>query len=557
MLVMSKEIIATYEMIKGYKNYPSNYILTISEFIDNSIGSYQDNNPENDINGLEITIEFNTVNQKNKRIIISDNAKGMSADELENAMQPNDRRNKNDTQYNQYGVGMKLGIFWYGAGCTIWSKKQNGIENKLELLTTDNDAYSKIVVDAKKSTDNRIKTSSGTIVEISSIYDNRDITNKYADLEKLSNGLGWRYNKLIQRGLKIKIKIRSSDSKKDKDILIEPYFNKPFNIKQLIDDKTNSSQNKKQRENYFDMKIQEIYDDLLQKYNNGNLPDEVLQVYNLINERKDVTLSKKLFINGKEAELIFSIIDADTKNKAQYSGVTIYHMDRAIMHGPNDKQKNQNFEFVERTGASGAKATFRWLYGELNLTGIEVPDENKSSFSWSKNGKEELQNELEIIHKNLEPFLKMIASMKDIKTNSLPTESTIKEILEQTTEKFNFADLAKPRTFQNENYEQGIKYDSLEIFGDKFQVQVLETENSNCKFIQVDKDYQNKSLNIYIESENKFWKPFVTNADFKGKLLYPLAILLGFAELTYNNPEYESTKSFSEIVSELIEKWVI
>ena len=560
---MSRKIIATYEMIKGYKNYPTNTCLALSEFIDNSIGSFQQNNPNNPIDGLIVTILFDNRNSKNKKIIISDNANGMSAEKMEEAMQPNDRRGKSDVQYNQYGVGMKLGIFWFGSDCTIWSKQKNFQENKLVFGASEKNDQDEVFVDAVESEDNKVKYSSGTTIEIYNVYDNegKDFISRRGELDKLLDGLGWRYNKLIQKGLTIKVIVRTNEAKKNDDYLVKPYFNKPFNINQLINKNKNSNITKQQRVDYYNRKIQELYEKLTS--NNSNPSNEIIDAYNKINNDEDVELTKTLVINGKEVELKYAIMDANRSNMARYSGVTLYHMDRAIMHGPNDLGKNNNFSFVERTGFSGGKARFRWLYGELNLTGIENPDENKSNFTWSGNSKQELQQQLEEIYEKLLPLLELISSIKEIDTNKPPNEKETKLISEQLTSKFsNISFLKKPEIIcSSKNSDENAIKNSWDIFGEQYEIIISET-NSIENFLEINADDRNKRLEIFIQAENKFWKPFVTNDKFKGELLYPLCIILAVSQWIYNNDEKLSeidknkTKDYSTIIDELIKRWI-
>jgi hypothetical protein len=58
-----------------------------------------------------INIDIDYSDNENKKITITDNANGMGMLELLDAMQPNSREGKTDNDYNQYGIGMKLGIF--------------------------------------------------------------------------------------------------------------------------------------------------------------------------------------------------------------------------------------------------------------------------------------------------------------------------------------------------------------------------------------------------------------------------------------------------------------
>lgn len=562
---MSKKIIATYEMITGYKNYPTNFGLAISEFIDNSIGSYQNNNVSNTIDGLMITIKFDNTNLNNKKIIITDNANGMSPDEMENAMQPNDRKGKKDTQYNQYGVGMKLGIFWYGSDCTIFSKRYNKNEYKLEFLTSTKNLNEEVYVEAIKSKDDKIVYNSGTTIEISHIYDGRDIVSKKNGIKELIDFLGWRYNKLIAKGLLIKIIIKTNEIKKNEELIVQQFSNKPFNMQQLFSDKKGkrlSKEIEKQRKDFYNKRINELYNKLEEK---KSFSEEMINIFNKVNTLEDFVFSKEITINGKKVILSYAIMDAHCSNMNKYQGLTIYHLDRAIRHGPNGNKgegMNSTMEFIERSGGSGQHPRYRWLYGEINLTGIENPDQNKNDFLWSSNGKEELIQQLREIYLNLKDFLEIISSTDEIEKNNLPNEREQQDIGVQLYAKLPNADIESVTVTKNSTNlsENATSLNKWKIFGELYDVIVSETNCIN-NFLDVKVDEYNKKIEILIQAENKLWKPLINNQDFKGELLYPFAIILGFSEWIYNNDDAlekfdkNKSKTFIEIIDELIKRW--
>lgn len=548
---MSKEIIATYEMLRQYRYTPSNYWLAISEFIDNSIGNYQNNNTNNDIDGLIINIRFDWRDRENRKIIIIDNAKGMSASRLEEAMQPCDRTNKSDTQYNQYGVGMKLGIFWYGENALIYSK-QNNKESKLELITHNINLSQKVIVNAEPSNDNVIKYNSGTYIEISKIYDERNIIDQKNQLNLLKEALGWRYNKLIDKGLKIYIDVASDKNKTEPQTLIQPYFNKPFKLEQLTNNKKQSELTNKQRENEYIKRMNKLYEEKMKKNNFTPLFSEV---WNKVINHEEVEVYKTIKVNNHDVQLKICIMDANRTNMAQYCGVTIYHMDRAIMHGPN-KDQSGNFQFVQRSGASGDKARFRWLYGELNLTGIEQPDQNKSRFLWSASGEYDLKNELEQIYNELEELLVIISTISDVDSNKKLSESEANKISENMVNKVKYF---KPiGTATDEQGNIGIS-GTCKIFNTNFEVRIFERDDIN--FLEIDVNDIENIFKIYIERENVFWKPFISKTEFKQELLYPIALYLGVSEWIIDNEDkknqikkYEN-KRFLEILSTIVKDY--
>lgn len=231
-----KQLVATYGMIVNYANEKTILWLALSEFIDNSISSWQGkDNVDSSVDGLKISIIFDDTDSENRKVIITDNANGMDSDELVNAMQPSDTKGKKDTHYNQFGVGMKLAIFWQGEDGTVYSKTKNGQEYYVELKTSNHDRSEAVEVESKVSHDNMIKYSSGTTIIIEKIYKNK----WYKSIEEIEEALGWRYRELLSSkknnyaGMEINIHVMSSDSKKsngNKVYSVKPTFIDAFTL---------------------------------------------------------------------------------------------------------------------------------------------------------------------------------------------------------------------------------------------------------------------------------------------------------------------------------------
>ena len=559
---MSKEIVATYEMIRGYKNRPTNEWLAISEFIDNSISSYvgdKENRgkPSRSINGCRINIEFNNEDEDNVKIIISDNARGMSSSELEDAMQPSNRDGNSSNQYNQYGVGMKLGIFWFGENGTIYTKQENNDEYKLEFFTENKSNKEKIFVEAIPNSNRVIKGDHGTTVVISKVYEDRDPILKRDVINRIEKALAWRYKKLLCDGLIIRLIVKSSDEKKNRDIFIKPFEIKPFNYKDFIEEKNNTI-TKNQREDEYKERLTDLY----YKFANGDIDDDLTkEAYEKLYYQQDLIFEKEIIVNNHPVTIKFGIMSSLIRKKNQYSGLTIYHKDRAIVHGPNDVH-NSAKQFVQvNIGVSGDTAQFRYLYGELDLTGIEEPDENKSKFLWSLNGENDLESELEKIFYSLKPILDIITKVVDIKSNSIPkNEKEVKQIQDQAKTKLSVFNHFIPT--QNENNEMELTGYCI-LHNEEYKVSICETNSNEVNFIQVDHDGYNRSLTIRIEAEHKFWKPLIGEKNFKGEFLYPIALLLGVTEYFYNNPDVinavdpKNEKSYIDIIQTLVREWSV
>jgi hypothetical protein len=128
------------------------------------------------------------------------------------------------------------------------------------------------------------------------------------------------------------------------------------------------------------------------KYSNSrtkeNLDDEDIddfldlriEAYEKFMKNENLIFEKSIHINGKDTKIKFGILGGDFQknkkgfSKEKYCGLTTYHIDRAINHGPNNEQCT-NLMFTK-----SKDPTRVWVYGEINLTDIEEPDKNKSKF---------------------------------------------------------------------------------------------------------------------------------------------------------------------------------
>ncbi|MGL4951894.1 MAG: ATP-binding protein, partial [Mycoplasma sp.] len=340
---MSKELKATYEMIIGYKNRPTNHWLAIGEFIDNSISSYQNKNTSNPVNGLIIDIEIDSSDLKNRKVIITDNANGMTAKGMEDATQPNDRKDKSDSDINQYGVGMKLGSFWLGQDLTFYSKVKNGKEHKLSIVTSTADLNSSVSVEAVESRENKIKTDSGTKIIVSNVYDNRDLLSHATKASKFERALGWRYSHLLSNGLVINIHFRNADGTKNSDKQITPFIRKYMRAEELfeIDPKRNKDKNYIKLQKEKQKKLSRDIDLLISNMSNDHelLNNSLLnEAVSKIQRNEELKFSKLIKVNNKLTALEFGIVSEECNEAklSEMSGVCVKHAGRAIMHGPND-----------------------------------------------------------------------------------------------------------------------------------------------------------------------------------------------------------------------------
>ena len=235
------------------------------------------------------------------------------------------------------------------------------------------------------------------------------------------------------------------------------------------------------------------------------------------NEPLETTI--KIFLNNNECSLKFGILNNEVTLK-NYCGLTIYHLDRAIIHGPNlESSKNSCYYFADSKSSSTTKAL--WLYGEIDLTGVEKPTQNKEEFDWSYDGKENLKNILNEIYENMNStILDFIVDISQIKSNN---KNNIESSKDAITKKFINAHDANIKTGGNNLELLNFK---ININGKDVEIEISE---SGKEFLEVYHDDINNKFTLIFDPENKFWQPFLSTKNFKEQILNPTIIVLGLA----------------------------
>lgn len=589
-----KQLVATYGMISNYKNEKTNLWLALAEFIDNSISSWQGkDNLEKSVDGLKISLTFDERDETNRKVIITDNANGMNSDELVNSMQPSDTTGKKDTHYNQFGVGMKLAIFWQGKDGIVFSKTKNNDEYYVELRTSQHESNEAVSVESKLSPYNKVQYESGTTIIIEKIYPNKWIK----DLKLITDAFGWRYRELLKNdknsfsGMEIKINWLSSDDKKtknDANEIVKPKFITPFllnNFKEIFFNKKDYDKNKF-LENY-EKDIKELMDEfpemndfpkkrnILNKFclkllNGEPLIDKIDIEFEVENTKKTTTLTYGIIdYSVKE--------DAKTGGFAAYSGVTTFHLKRAINHGPNYKIDGSSgsscIQFDENTQrnkkASGGNPTWRRLYGEIDLTGIEVPDVNKSQFNWSLNGYENLTKELKDIWDALHELLIKIVGWEYFRISSTLDKETDRNKNKIVNNFKRICNQYKIDASIQISPEDRRSKPCFTLKKENIKIWIDESNEKNIDFITVHDDYDGeyKNIYVYIDVNHIFWKPFMDDEDSKidlrSNVTYPIVLLLVISYLYLDgnkllsdflniDDDQEEPKSFYDVINSVV-----
>lgn len=552
---MKKNIVANYQMIKHYYYHPSNMWLALSEFLDNSISSWSGKENQNPIDGLKIDIIFDETTKNNNKIIIKDNAKGMKEEELLNAMQPNNSLNKESHHYNQYGIGMKFGCFWYGENAAIYTKTENDNEYKVVLETLNKSPNESVVVESEISNDNLIKTKSGTVIVISNVYADRFPSN--SKIATIKTALGWRYSKLIKKGLIINIEIKSNDKKKNSVEKITEFEIKPFKFDDFVAVRKDENKNNPNFQN----QVNKWIDDIIE------LKEKTLYELNALKEEEDETrkrkriliefcekfingqelfVSKEIIVNNKKVNFNFGIISPKEKNLNKISGVTTYHIDRAINHGPNDDENKSPpicFDTNKNVG-SGGDPTWRHLYGDVDLTYAEIPDINKSGFLWSNEGKDNLYKEIKNVWESLKKLLNKINEFKnDTPTKTIDTNKEFDETINNINDVLDNNILQLSKKSDEDNYEK--KYIDFQLVNKKRRIRIVETNGEKDKFIKISSYNDNNNITLITFNVNhQFWKPFInkekTNSNYRGRTVYPIVLILAICNELFKNNNHNN-----------------
>ena len=587
-----KKLVVTNDLIRGYSNEPTTHWLCLSEFIDNSVSSYKNKNPNNPIDGLIINIDIDYSDNKNKKITITDNANGMNEAELEDSMQPNNTKGKSENDYNQYGIGMKLGIFWFGEDVLIYSKKKDEKTYCIDFETRTKNKSEEVRFEVIETDENIFPYfKSGTKIIISNIYNKRKINGP--ELQKIINALGWRYSKLIQRGLKISLSYNiDKKSPLNKIYDVKEYKNVPFNFNQFInyqngkskritDEKIKDIKSKIEIElteleeiNCLDDKEKrERLSDHFKKMENGsvinkerietindinNFLDLRIEAYEKFLNGKDLYFEREIEINRKNTKIFFGILGGDFQNdkkgfsKEKYTGLTTYHIDRAINHGPNKEEKCTNLMFTDTT----SDPTYRWMYGEINLTGIESPDKNKSKFDWSYDeSKDEktdvvLQKQTKLLYKSLWSLIRYIVELTQPKYQKIEkiTSDELKIVKSDVSNHLPNID------FSINKDEEGDNFLNFSILQNEYEARIYENNRLGTDLIKIERNEDKKIIKVYFNNDHIFWKPLLTNEDthIRGKMIYPIIITMMISNevslLNYLNKK-DFIQTFNEVVS--------
>lgn len=158
---------------RHFRGYDLDSWTCLGEFVDNSLGSYLHKETKKYLQKkklkkkLKVEIYRDT---KNKRIIIKDNAGGISETDLDRALKIGDRP-QYAKGFNEFGVGMKMASFWFAPKWTITTSALGETDEKQIIFDVDdielNNRTALPVVYTKKVPEEE----SYTYIELEDIYE--------------------------------------------------------------------------------------------------------------------------------------------------------------------------------------------------------------------------------------------------------------------------------------------------------------------------------------------------------------------------------------------------
>lgn len=506
-----------YLNLHNYKSERLDISFCLSEFIDNSISSYdttywQKNKFEQP---LIIDIKFNF---KENTYTITDNAGGMDIEELKHAMkiEKNLVSNKgvDNTRKNQYGIGMKSAIFWFGYDAHIFTKK-DGLTIKGDYQAREMNDSDDVNCKFDFVKDEVIKSESGTKIKIFDVYKNtRPLTDE--KLKQVSIFLGARYSNYLNKDAIKKCIIRlTTDYKNDaKYKEVEPfslYNNTEIGVFKF-DNVTKSKSNdevKKIIENHY----KEV----------SKFPNELEEFEKKILNNQYLEFDDKIYINNRAGDKTYQAkVKVYILNKASesYSGVGIIHSDRYIKHPASTKFLKDVLGgmYIPFKDETDLEHRWKWIWVDLKLTDIEsnemcqkiYPDKNKTGILFDDNS--------DIVEED----------------GDLPNASFKSSLIELFKKWRNFVEIVREINGSDEKYSRKNKVSGLKKSDkDSLLTKLNYSSKNNDYTVEVDRIVADENV-LFIEKDNG-----EINEDGTKKISYDYNIQNKYFDSFINNKDME------------------
>lgn len=545
-----------------YKSESYSLPLMLSEFIDNSISSWEKSINENNVNGLEIYFVFykfyeDGSDEEQRIIFVKDNAGGMSLDDLKKSCEMYDTEGKSENDLNQYGIGMKSAMSWLGPDSIVATKKeQDDFILTADFITSNKNNRDEWKIPIKKirySDENKYKLDKrGTSIIVSSVSRDRfDIFENVNDRNKRINFikafLGWKYKYYLKQGLLIKFDFINDEkgfkAKKGFDNFLIDSFEIPFWKKSdfinLI------KENNKNNENFDELILRKRFEQKIKKLqqDNGNPNSLEYKICDLILNDKEVKITYKLSLdvpNSKNSELEIKNLGIISSSKLKnfgykdLQGLSIFHHNRGIDIGPFCKnlfsgRMPRTYAFSSSGESKMSDSSLIRLTGETSVKDVQ-PEINKYITLFSESEKASLRLKLEEIWKK--DFFKVLRIILD------------------TENEFKYDN--KPTKFMNEDIGKKIGADSNNKLNQETNNEVdfcMNEEESKWKYHF---KYDNESYIFFLIENNRLTKAFDYSEIAKNEI-----------EIKYNYfhsiwfPLNEKKGEISKKIRNIIHPWVI
>lgn len=585
---MKKLDVRTYDDYITLKNNPTESFLMISELIDNSISSFDNQHGGIDWGNdkLEIKVDFyfdkkvkkdvhGTLAQSNSYVRVIDNAYGMDEEQLINAIRLNKKNDESISINNRHGRGLKQCAFYFGATLDIetWKETVDADGNKRDIINSivlDTNAFKsddEVMLETipLKEYELQVLNSRGTAISIFNVFDIKTFTEKKFD--DLKNSITYRYIKLIKDGkLEIKYcnKINEEVHYKGEDDINE-YFTEFSEHDEFI---SKVSQNF----NYGAEKMSKVInlsrEGLMELIKDGGSRIGVAALIKYEKTREDAfaaisgLLMKSVFdneteyhweqvlnINGKELPVRFWRLQ---KGTSRYRGFRVFEGERALLHPPMSDDGTGPSTYYEPVFPSSSEtgSTENRFAGEFDITKIgatTTTDKSKFIFNSSKD-EEELNEQLSMIWRIYNTFEINGRSNTKVEGKMMNKKDAyvIKSVMESKFGKYN----RNIEVYEDNNKDMVVAFELL--VNDKYWKLEIRTDNQEYPAQIWNKqkgvnDDGEEVLLITAYTSHPIWRRMDRSKGFFQESLLPITTFVVHYEISNITEEFEKDEIKDEL----------
>ena len=496
-------MLTPYKTLEAKKNNYSKPYLMIAELVDNCIDSWNKNDTTEKLS-IEVRMDF-----FKRKIVIEDNAFGMSKMELLNSVEFN--KEKQGNVIGMFGVGLKNASFWFGQDMKITSN--NGEEtNTTSVLLSEQIKRDALDEPVKW----RIETGSilrhrGTRVEINNVYKDRSMTDK--QITELLDILEVKY----------------------RNYLIGSSTHEPIAISFIHIDKYDRRSTIELEANPTIAQI--IPEDKIDKFIEGinlSMDEPVIlkgfkeEIIHKARSGQPLSFKYDLVWDGNELNFELGVISekgsaAETKKFKSRYGITAYQSNRAIRIAGVNPIGFKKYNYT--------RTDIKRMYGYVELGEIFRPDNNKADFYFGtrKTTFETFLNKIGtdfvVLCEQVKNVMSTAQTVK--KGTSKASRKKLSTALATKSVEFNWDEIGKEGAvaYFNDKAGKKVRFDIVEVSthdkaDDKFFVKAIE---------------EDEKIIIYYNVDHAIWKPLTNdnNAIDLKVVLYPLVAIMGLSELAF------------------------